>query len=244
MLHEDTITAKIVDILETMRTAWNVEPQHTQTFLNESQRPDLTVQERGRDPIVIEVKIDEPNAPNLSGEAQAREHLGRQLVSYERVKTAMALRLPHRFRHIPHRELAEALHKAADLHYVLLSGDTPADIHRFPNEGWIKGSFTDVATAIRIGAIPISKVANAAYDLEHGVNETAILLEAAIHERPGIGRQLEEILHQEACEQTSRMAMLIITNAFVFQSSLAGTSEMGNVPSLRQLRAVEDKVEH
>ena len=66
----------------------------------------FTVKEKGRDPVVIEVKIDEPHAPNLSGEAQAREHLGKQLVSYERVTTAMALRLPHRFRHTPHRELA------------------------------------------------------------------------------------------------------------------------------------------
>ena len=222
MLHEDTITAKLVDILEPMRRAWQVEPQNTQTFLSESQRPDFTVKEKGRDPVVIEVKIDEPHAPNLSGEAQAREHLGRQLVSYERVTTAMALRLPHRFRHTPHRELAESLRKADDLHYVLLSGDTPEDIHRFPNEGWIQGNLTDIAMAIRIGAIPISKVANAAYDLEHGVNETALLLEAAIHQRPGIAQQLEAILHQEAGEQTSRMAMLIITNAFVFQSSLQG----------------------
>ena len=242
MLHEDIITAKIVDILETMRSAWNIEPQNTQTFLGESQRPDLTVREHGREPIVIEVKIDEPNAPNLSGEAQAREHLGRQLVSYERVTTAMALRLPHRFRHFSHRELEDALRHADDLHYVLLSGDVPESIHRFPNEGWIKGNLTDIATAIRIGAIPISKVANAAYDLEHGVNETSILLEAAIHQRPEIGRQLEEILHQETCEQTSRMAMLIITNAFVFQSSLAGTAEMENVPSLRRLRAIEERL--
>lgn len=242
MLHEDTITAKIVDILETMRSAWNVEPQNTQTFLRESQRPDLTVREHGRDSVVIEVKIDEPNTPNLSGEAQAREHLGRQLVSYERVTTAMALRLPHRFRRIPHRELADALRHAEDLHYVLLSSDTSKEVHRFPNEGWVKGSLTDIATAIRIGAIPTSKVADAAYDLEHGVNETAILLEAAIHERPEIGRQLEAILHQEACEQTSRMAMLIITNAFVFQSTLAGTSGMENVPSLRQLRPLEKQL--
>ena len=186
MLHEDTITSKIVDILETMRSTWNVEPQNTQTFLHESQRPDLTVKERGREPIVIEVKIDEPNAPNLSGEVQAREHLGRQLVSYECVTTTMALRLPHRFRHIPHRELDDLLRHADDLHYVLLSVDTFGQIHRFPNEGWIKGNLTDIATAIHIGAIPVSKVANAAYDLEHGVNETALLLEAAIHERPGI----------------------------------------------------------
>ena len=242
MLHEDIITAKIVDILEAMRSTWNIESQNTQTFLRESQRPDLTVTESGRDSVVIEVKVDEPNAPNLSGEAQAREHLGRQLISYERVTTAMALRLPHRFRRISHRDLENALQHANDLHYVLLSSDTLGDIHRFPNEGWIRGNLIDIATAIRIGAIPISKVTRAAYDLEYGVNETAILLEAAIHERPGIGRQLEEILHQEACEQTSRMAMLIITNAFAFQSSLAGTDDMEGVPSLRQLRGMEERL--
>ncbi len=242
MLHEDTITAKIVDILETMRSAWFVEPQNTQTFLTESQRPDFTVRERGRDPIVIEVKIDEPNAPNLSGEAQTREHLGRQLVSYERVTTAMALRLPHRFRRIPHRELEDALSHADDFHYVLLSGETPEDVHRFPNIGWVKGTLRDIATAIRIGAIPVAKIAKAAYDLEHGVNETAMLMEAARQERPEISRRLEEILHQEACQQTSRMAMLIITNAFVFQSSLAGTDDMEDVPSLRQLRGMEERL--
>ena len=242
MLHEDTITSKIVDILETMRSSWNVEPQNTQTFLRENQRPDLTVRERGREPIVIEVKIDDPNAPNLSGEAQAKEHLGRQLVSYERVNTAMALRLPYRFRQIPHRELENVLRHANDFHYILLSIDALGDIHRFPNDGWIKGSLTDVATAIRIGGIPISKVANAAFDLEHGVNETAILLEAAVHERPEVGRQLEEILHQEACVQTYRMAMLIITNAFVFQSSLAGIAGMENVSSLRRLRGIEERL--
>ena len=243
MLHEDTITAKMVDILETMRTVWNIEPQNTQTFIRESQRPDITVKENGRDPVVIEVKIDDPRSPDLSGEAQAREHLGRQLASYERVTTTMALRLPHRFRHTAHRELADEFRNADDLYYVLLSGDDPEDVHRFPNEGWIKGSLTDIATAIRIGAIPISKVAKAALDLEHGINETAILLEAAIHGRPEIGQQIEGILHQETCEQTSRMAMLIITNAFVFQSSIAGISGMENVPSLRRLRTVEERLD-
>ena len=242
MLHEDTITAKLVDILETLRSAWNVEPQNTQTFLREGQRPDITVKENGRDPVVIEIKIDRSNTPDLSGEAQAREHLGRQLTSYERVSNAMALRLPHWLRGVPHRELEDKLRGADDLHYVLLSGDNPQDVHRFPNDGWIKASLTDVATAIRIGAIPISKVTKAAYDLEHGVNETALLLEAAIHERPEIGRQIEEILHQETCEQTSRMAMLIITNAFVFQSSLSHSPGLETVPSLGQLRDLNERL--
>ena len=240
MLHEDTITSKLVDILEEMHSAWNLEPQNTQTFLRESQRPDITVKENGRNPVVIEVKIDEPNSDNLSGEPQAREHLGRQLSSYEKVTTAMALRVPHQFRLASHRELETRLRRTDALHYVLLSLDEHGDVHRFPKAGWVKGSLADVATAIRIGAIPNTSVAQAAYDLEHGVNEASTLLAAAVETRPGLAENVQRILYQEAGEQTYRMAMLIITNAFVFQSTLAGTAEMERVPSLRQLRTVEE----
>ncbi len=242
MLHEDTITSKLVALLEEMHTAWNIEPQNTQTFLRESQRPDITVKENGRNPIVIEVKIDEPNAPNRSGEPQARKHLGRQLSSYEQVTTAMALRIPHQFRLAAHRELDEALRRTDELHYVLLNLDEHRNVHRFPKEGWVKGSLADVATAIRIGAIPNARVDKAAYDLEHGVNEAATLIATAAETRPGLAENVQRILYQEAGEQTYRMAMLIITNAFVFQSSLAGTSEMERVPSLLQLRTVEERL--
>ena len=62
-----------------------------------------------------------------------------------------------------------------------------------------------------------------------------------------IGAKIEAILHQEVFPkdtdnekeklntQTLRMAALIITDAFVFQSSLAGKPEMESVRSLRQL---------
>ena len=60
--------------------------------------------------------------------------------------------------------------------------------------------------------------------------------------RPHIAEIIEKILYQEAGEQTYRMAMLIITNAFVFQSALAGTPEMETVPSLGQLQTVEEQL--
>ena len=102
----------------------------------------------------------------------------------------------------------------------------------FPIAVGLSAISVTLPTAIQIGAIPISKVAQAARDLEHGVNEAAILLAAAIETRPHIAETIEKILYQEAGEQTYRMAMLIITNAFVFQSALAGTPEMEAMPSL------------
>ena len=246
MQSEDTITVKLVDILEAMRSTWQIEPQNTQTFLDSRKKPDFTVKEKekGRAPVVAEVKIDGANSPDLSGESQTKKHLGRRLASYEVVTTAMAVRFPYRFRDIPNRELTDEIRRAKDLHYVLLSvkDDILQGVHRFPNEGWIQGNATDIATAIRIGAMPTSRVENAAFDLEYGVDEAAKMLEDAIEERPEIGRQIEDILHQESCLQTSRMAMLIITNAFVFQSTLARKPGLEEVPALGQLRSINERL--
>ena len=242
MRNEDTITVYIADILRERGNAWNIEPQ--ETLLREGQ-PDMTVTETGKEPVVIEVKVDHRNSPNLDGEEQAKQRLGERLASFETVKTAMALRVPYRFRQFSSAEITDALRRADDLHYALFSIDDLHRIdepHRFPNSGWIVGNISDVATALRIGAIPISKVDRAAEDLEHGVNEAAILLAAAIETRPHIKETIEKILYQEAGEQTYRMAMLIITNAFVFQSALAGTPEMDTVPSLAQLQTVGEQL--
>ena len=239
MRREDTITTYLVDILRGRRNTWIVEAH--ETLLRETLCPDVTITESGRESVVIEVKVDHQHSPNLEGEEQAKGRLGEYVAPFETLKTAMALRVPYRFRQFSGAEITDALLNADDLQYALFSIDDSHnidDLHRFPNSGWIVGNISDVATALRIGAIPISKVARAAEDLEHGVNEAAILLAAAVEIRPHIAEIIEKILYQEAGEQTYRMAMLIITNAFVFQSALAGTPEMETVPSLGQLQTV------
>ena len=237
MRREDTITTYLADILRGLRNTWTVEAH--ETLLGETLCPDVTIIETGREAVVIEVKVDHVHSPNLEGEEQAINRLGESVAPFETLKTAMSLRIPYRFRQLGGAEISDALRHADDLYYALFSVDAP---HRFPNSGWIMGNISDVATALRIGAIPISKVSQAAEDLEHGVNEAAILLASAVERRPHIAESIEKILYQEAGDQTYRMAMLIITNAFVFQSALAGTPGMDTVPSLIQLQTVGTQV--
>ena len=52
MQSEDTITVYITDILRERRNTWNIEPQ--ETLLREAKRPDITVTETGRVPMVID----------------------------------------------------------------------------------------------------------------------------------------------------------------------------------------------
>ena len=189
------------------------------------------------------MKLD-GKSPNTRGEAQALQHLGEELspapnMVAEILTTAMALRIPTRFLHVERRDLEQELRRAEDIHYVLLSRDE-SNTNRFPCEGWAEGTIGDVAMALQLGATPNSRIQEAAALLEHRVNQAALLLETAIATRPNIGATIGDILHQQHGEQTARMAMLIITNAFVFQSSLAGKTEMEQVSSLAQLTVDDD----
>ncbi len=259
---ENTITSVFVNVLRNMRDAWSVNEQITRPFLNATQKPDVIVTEAGRNPVVIEVKID-GNTPNFSGETQAEAHFGMLLdpsvfggLTYNNIiANVLRVRMPARFRTMPQDKIESEMRRAEDIPYILLNKPEPesetdpnpvlfitesetdneTEPESFPQSGWLKGSVADIATAIRVRTAPISKIDAAADLLEKRIETAAQQLEAAIQERPSIGAEIEEILFQKAGEQTSRMAMLIVTNAFVFQSVLAGKPEMQRVMSLKRM---------
>ncbi|RKU08693.1 hypothetical protein C6501_16260 [Candidatus Poribacteria bacterium] len=261
---ENTITSAFVSVLRPMRDAWCVDEQITKPFLNATQKPDVIVTETGRNPIVIEVKID-GTTPNLSGMTQAKAHFGMLLdptvfsgLTYDTVENVLRVRMPARFKTMSQGNIDPEMREAEDIAYMLLNRpetgnesepepdmfineaeetepNNETEPERFPKKGWLTGSVADIATAIRVGSTPISKINAAADLLEARIEIAAQQLEAAISERPSIGEEIEGILFQKSGEQTSRMAMLIITNAFVFQSALAGKLEMKDVLSLTQM---------
>ena len=265
---ENTITSAFVNVLRHMRDAWSINEQITRPFLNATQKPDVIVTERGRNPVVIEVKID-GDTPNFSGEIQAEAHFGMLLdpsvfsgLTYNTIENVLRVRMPARFRTMPQDKIASEMRSAEDIAYILLNKPEPEseaepDLvlfitetepnneikqESFPQSGWLSGSVADIATAIRVRATPISKIDAAADLLEKRIETAAQQLEAAIKERPSIGAEIEAVLFQKAGEQTSRMAMLIVTNAFVFQSVLAGKPEMERVMSLK--RMLSDNAKH
>ena len=269
---EDTITSAFVNVLRPMRDAWSVYEQITRPFLNATQKPDVIVTEKVRNPVVIEVKVDR-DTPNFTGKEQAEAHFGRVLdpsiftgLTYNIIENVLRVRMPVRFRTMPQDKIEVEIRRAEDIAYILLnkpesesepesdpvlfsgesepdtdfvlfSGESEPDTETvpesFPQSGWLSGSVADIATAIRVRATPISRIDAAADLLEKRIETAAQQLEAAIKERPSIGAEIENILFQKTGEQTSRMAMLIVTNAFVFQSALAGKPEMERVMSLK-----------
>ena len=233
---EDTITTLFVEILMPMSTTWRIHEQTPKPLLENSAKPDAIIRTLERYPMAVEVKIDYKRGPNETGEKQVREqYLGKTLgMTLETLTSAIAIRLPYRFRTMPRHDIRENLETAKDFAYALLSVDEP---HRFPKKGWLHGSIADIATAIRIGATPITKIERAAEVLENGIQRAAVIVNNAIQHRPHIGNRIGELLVQEPGEQTTQMAMLIISNALVFQSSLARKPDLEAVPSLSELTA-------
>ncbi len=233
---ENTITTLLVEILMPMSATWKIYEQTTQPLVENQKKPDAIIRTVERYPMGVEVKIDYKRGPNETGEKQAREqYLGKTLaMTQEKLTSAMVIRIPHRFRSMPRDEISENLEVSKDFAYLLLNLDDP---QRFPKKGWLHGSIADIATAIRIGATPITKIEQAAKVLENGIHRAAVIVNSAIEHRPHIGKKIGELLVQEPGDQTTQMAMLIISNALVFQSSLARKPDLENVPSLSELTA-------
>ena len=246
---ETTITNELVNILRHMRHGWEIETE-VNAFIKGNSELDALVIERGREPVGIEAKFaTTTNAKNLIKQAETRllhELETEYHVSSPTLNNVMAILYPDRFKAMSGADINANLRAADDLQYKLVNtvGET---VGHFPKNGWAMGTVGDIANALHVGAMPNSKLEEAAAEMEKSINKAAYLLEDAIVEHPAIGKKIETILHQEVFSkddddaeekphaQTLRMAALIITDAFVFQSSLAGKAEMESVRSLRQL---------
>ena len=219
---ENVITAELVRILNRMSPRWKLE-QHQRPFLGSQKNPDIFITRPGYEPVAIEAKyVDSPD----DVVAQAQKHVGQMLeteyaTQTETLHTVMAIRYPARFKDVAGRDIEEKLRHAPDLQY-LLTGKSGGETYQFPRNGWATGTVADIANAVHVGTVPSERIDEAAAQLERAVNIAAQRLNAAVKARAAIGDRLEHILHQERGTQTSRMACLILTDAFVFQSSLAG----------------------
>ena len=246
---ETTIMNELVNILRNMRRGWVLETE-VNAFIEGNSELDALVIERGREPVGIEAKFaTTTNAKNLIKQSETRlfhELEAEYYTSGSTLNNVMAILYPDRFKTIPGQDINSQLSVADDLQYKLIStlGDA---VGHFPENGWATGTMGDIANALHVGAIPNSRLEQAAEEMELSVNRAAYLLEDAIVGHRAIGMKIETILHQEVFSkddgdeedklniQILRMAALIITDAFVFQSSLAGKAEMESVHSLGQL---------
>ena len=216
---EDAVTSRVMPLLDKKLYGWTLTEQQC-PFVDGSKRPDMMMVRNGRETIAIEAKSY--NNPDNGIEKVRDEYLGKELnpdyigVS-ETLEVAVVLRYPQEVIEASH--LVKAIVHTEEFEYCVITKSGEGD---FPTSGFVKGTLTDVATALSIGASPAKHIAEAADKMADGMEVAAKWLHDAIADKPAIGDKLNEILGENVTTETCSKACLIITDAFIFQNSIAG----------------------
>lgn len=235
---EPTINDAIAQILRTTRHNWHdpkiVKSENTSQLTGNSKRPDILVTEPGVSPVVIENEV----MPAVNVEAEALERLGHTMKENgSRILSSIAIRTPFRLRNLAGTALAEDLRAADDIEFALFTGASDQDYIRWPSQGWLKGSIADLSVIAQAATVPPAVVEAAADQLMLGVQQGAGQL-AGIETKfqPALDR-IAQALCQEDSEQTRRMAVTILANAFMFHASLAhGPGDLASIRTLEEMR--------
>lgn len=235
---EHTINDAIADLLRETRQAWRapnvVRSENSGLMKGSSEQPDILVVEPNSSPVVVETEVH----PAVSVEQEARARLGKQLRSTgNRILSSVALRLPTRLRSKAGKSLRQELADAPDLEMAVYMGQTPTEVSRWPNSGWVTGTLADLSALVQMASVPPAIVDAAADHLVRGVAEAAGILAEVAAKNSGAIHKISVELRQEDGEQTRRMAATILANAVVFHETLAGgPGQLASVRTIEELR--------
>ena len=215
---EDAVTSRVMPLLDKKLYGWTLTEQQP-PFIEDTTKPDMMAVRKGRETIAIEAKAyDNPDTI----EDIRNKYLGKSLnANYvgvsETLQVLLVLRYPQEV--IEATDVDNAICHTDKLEYCILTKSGEGD---FPASGFVKGTLSDVATALSIGASPAKHIAEAADKMADGMEIAAKWLNDAIADKPAIGDKLNEILGENVTTETCSKACLIITDAFIFQNSIAG----------------------
>lgn len=231
---EPAINAVLGQVLRRKHPLWRdrVHAERSGVFQRAALRPDIVVHHPGGLPVVVETEIE----PAAEVERDALARIGKPLqVVPGTAEQAVAVRMPV--------DLAttqgdlERCVNAVTFKYCVHT-QTQEGAVRWPSSGWLTGSVSDLAHCIERVSVAESLLQRGTLILERAVEHAAVLY-GERGEPVTPGDPVAELLHQEAGEQTDRMAMAILANAVIFHNAIAGPHKLAMV---RELRGIVGKV--
>lgn len=228
---EPNYNTELALLLGAKLPGWEVKPQASGVFQTGG-IPDVHIGLPVGLSVVLECKFDKPssNIPNVEDDARGR--LGQINISGRAVEQCIAVLYPADLKD-PSESLRSAL-ESKQLQFCVFSGVSPSNCSRFPETGWLAGDVGDLADFIENVVVSEQTIQEALDHFINAINAAANRLTGVRH-TPRTLANLGEVLHQEAGEQTTRMAMAILLNAMVFQSTVAANHK--GVNSISQLAA-------
>ena len=230
---EEHVNAELAACLRTMHPRWNVRAE-MQGLIGGARRPDIVITQPNSLPVILETEF----LPARDVDKDARRRLGSHLGETEQeIEQCIAVRLPEDLRRAPQERLRELL-QVSEFEYAAHTLDAEGTALRWPEEGWLAGGISALADCAEIVALSESRIAGGVKILQETVRKAAGLL-GATQPQPvlaGFSRDL----HQEAGEQTNRMAAAVIANAVMFHRQLAPLYD--EISSLEEIKDAFDGV--
>ena len=194
-----------------------------------AQRPDIVIRHPGGLTVILETEF----APARTVEDDARSRLSEIAAETgEAVEQAIAVRVPDALRGGDQSRLAERVSAVSfDFCAFLEGADAPI---RWPASGWLSGGVDDLAGFIERTALSERRIAEGMLILEVGVREAAGRLLEDLWNRPFALPKVAAALHQQASEQTVRMAMAILANALTFHTAVASVHGLPTLDELQE----------
>ena len=184
-------------------------------------RPDILIAPPRRQPVILETEF----APAHTVDQDATARLGTSLHSTgANIEGVLSVVLPESLRTGDLETIESAAFRYAT-HYL----DSDGKGRRWPPERqWLEGGVDDLADAIEYLSLSERQLARGTEALERVVRNAAGLL--AEHAGEGPLARIARDLHQQASEQTERMAAAICVSAFAFHAAIEGQEHIPPVP--------------
>ena len=225
---EKVINSHLAELFCNMRMTAHAELSSVFSKSN-SLKPDISVSTPSGEPVILETE----KHPASTVEKDAISRLGLTIKKTgKQVEQVIAVKFPKTLSK-SQNNLVENL-KSCDLSWCLFSTTPDKKSHtRWPEAGWITGKITDLGRLVQSISLSEIRITEGSDILEQDTCQTAEILQNALQKHPDIEKGIAEYLYQEEGLNTIRMAVAIISNAFVFQITLAGNHNIKDPSSLR-----------
>lgn len=226
--HESAFNTLLAQSLGFKHPDWKsyINAEQSGVFLNAEQlRPDILISPPAAAPIVIETEF----IPATEVESDAQSRLGKVVTKTGReIEQVAAVRIPTNLKSVPQSELQSKI-QVMQIEWCFFQAVEGEKHERWPKSGWLTGELNDLARCIEAAASSEQLISNATEALERAVSTCAQQIQNEIETSKKFG----VILHQESSEQTNRMGIAIIANAFNFHAAIAGNH---GIPTLAELK--------
>ena len=130
----------------------------------------------------------------------------------------------------------------ARLQFAVHQGQSDGTAARWPerDDEWLSGTVDDLADTVELLSLSERMVREGESRLEDGVRAGSTKLRT-LAEGTDVEDRIGQVLHQEPGEQTCRMAIAILTNAFIFHRAVEGHPSIPRTEELQGMRGTPSR---